>query len=360
MFNELLGRAFPVSGSEVARNGDERRIFMTRFSPEPHLGLVASVVGNGKRFRQVSNELYPRPANETFHEFLTNVVKWTFGKEWWLQQVALPTHSQHIIIPWTKVWAANSRRPPLETANTDVGTRFAVRGSAPTKALLALGYDLYCLQAKDKLPVAMVERLRDRRRFQSVRYEIAVAATMLRAGFDLQMLDDDTLKSKHCEFIAIHRVTGLRAAVEAKSRVRPGALHERGQFTYQEDAKGLANLVRRASKQGFPNMPLIIFVDVNLPPTPGVDPHNKRWVRDANAVADEFDRRALQSEGSPAKYSLLMMTNFGFQFGDTDGVAAPVEAGAILPEHPSVQLPANIVGTIVASTGQYGRIPDEV
>ena len=333
---------------------------MTRVAPDSRHGLVASVVGNGRRFRLVYDRLYPRPVSETFHEFLANFVKWTFGREWWLQQVAVPAHCQHIIIPWTKAWAANSRRQPLETVNTELGTSFTVRGSAPTSALLTLGYDLYCLQARDRLPVTMVERLRDRRKFQSVRYEIAVAATMLRAGFELQMLDDGTSNSKHCEFLATHCVTGLQVAVEAKSRVRSGVLHEPRQFAYAEDAKGLRNLVRKAAKQGLPDMPLVVFVDVNLPPTPTVHPFNKEWVRDANTVADEFERHALQPGGNPTKYSMLVITNFGFQFGDADGVAAPVELARILPERPRVPLPVNIADAIFDCVRRYRHIPDEV
>ena len=332
---------------------------MTR-APEPHLGLVSSVVGNGTRIRAVLNTLYPRPASETFHEFLVDFMKWTFGKAWWMQQVATPTRSQHVVIRWTKAFAVNSRRPPTESVNTEFGRNFATVASAPTRALLTLSYDLYCLRSKDKLSIAMLERLRDRQRFQSARYEVAVACILLRAGFELKLLDEDAWSEKHCEFVATHRATGQRLAIEAKSRVRPGALHEPGELTYTEDVKGLINLVRRASKQGLPAIPLVVFIDVNLPPTPGTPVHKKQWMRDANAVADQRDRRALQPGGGPTPYSLLIMTNFGFQFGNEDGISAPVELSAILPERPCIQLSTDTVNAIVASAQGYSRIPDDV
>jgi hypothetical protein len=107
-------------------------------------------------------------------------------------------------------------------------------------------------------------------------------------------------------------------------------------------------------------MPLVVFIDVNLPPTPGTPVHKKQWMRDANAVADQLDRRALQPGGGPTPYSLLIMTNFGFQFGNEDGISAPVELSAILPERPCIQLSTDTVNAIVASAQGYSRIPDDV
>lgn len=175
--------------------------------------------------------------------------------------------TEHAVIAWTRAFASVTRRAPIATATTDHGTHFETRGSGPARALLALGYDLYCLQVKDKLPEPLIMRLRDRRQFQSARYEIAIAGIMLRAGFEIRLIDLEAWDKKHCEFEATHRTTGLRVAVEAKSRVRPGALHQPGELAHAEDVSGLFNLVKKAAKQGLEGVALVIFLDVNLPPS---------------------------------------------------------------------------------------------
>lgn len=153
--------------------------------------------------------------------------------------------------------------------------------SGLTWSILQLGYDLYCLQAKNALPSFVVERLRERRSFQGARYEIAAAAVMQRAGFDVRFLDSANQAQKHCEFMATCRLTGVQAGVEAKSRVRPGVLNAPGdrQDATGDDICGFANLVRKAKRQAPEGVPFFIFLDVNVPPSDKLD-FNSGWIHD--------------------------------------------------------------------------------
>ena len=72
------------------------------------------------------------------------------------------------------------------------------------------------------LPDSLIKRLKDFHKFQGARYEILVAAVFTRAGFDIEWIDDTKASGKHPEFIATHKRTGRKIAVEAKSRRRPG------------------------------------------------------------------------------------------------------------------------------------------
>ena len=227
-------------------------------------------------------------------------------------------------------------------------------------ALLALGYDFYCLQSRNKLPEFLVARLRDGKQFQSARYEVAVAAIMARAGFEIEILDDKNMEEKHCEFIATHKASGFELGVEAKSRVRPGVLLERGEFAHDEDVSGLVRLLRKASKQAVSGLPLLIFLDVNLPLTPEVELGSKPWVKDAMAAADNLDRRSPDPTSGKAKYSLLVFTNFGFHFGAVGGVVAPVELGMVRPPPPRHEIPDAVFNEILLSARGYGRVPEEV
>lgn len=322
--------------------------------PEPNLDLVRSVVAQGHRFRPLWSTLHYRPIEETFHEFLLQVVMWTFGDDWWRHELGVKGARQHVVLKWYTAFADATRRPSNTELRTETRVRFAMDPSGPVQALLNFGYDLYCLQAKNRLPD--IERLRRRKSFQSARYEIAVAAIMLRAGFDIEYLEGST--AKQCEFIARHREARYALGIEAKSRVRPGVLNQRGSFEYDKDEKSLLRLVRKATRQATADTPLAVFVDVNVPPTPELAPNAKQWVRDMNAVADSLDRRT--RERGYDKYALLVVTNFGFHFGSNTENPPRKEYGLVLPGAPLVALPRHIVDAIHQSVGRYGRIPDEV
>ena len=323
-------------------------------------GHVPSVVAQGYRHRAIWKTIYRRPAGETFHEFLANLVDWTLGQTWWKHQQALPLADRHAVRTWQAALAETTRRPPTHSSRTEHGEQFATIPSGPAYALIALGYDLYCLAGCDRLPDFIVDRLRRNKDFQSARYEVAVAAMMTRADFDVRFLDDVEHEQSHCEFVATCRRTGERFGVEAKSRVRSGVLHQRGEFEYDGDVRGLVSLLRKASGQGVEGLPLVIFIDVNMPPMPTVQPNRKPWADDLSAAVDELERKR-DAAMAPDPYALICATNIGFHFDTTTGVVAPTEFGFISARRPAIplqdpRLPRRVMDAVTA----YGRIPSEV
>jgi hypothetical protein len=61
-------------------------------------------------------------------------------------------------------------------------------------------------------------RLRNQDRFSGARYEVFVASTFVRAGFDIAFENEDDRSTTHCEFVATYRATVQRFSVEAKRR----------------------------------------------------------------------------------------------------------------------------------------------
>jgi hypothetical protein len=107
--------------------------------------------------------------------------------------------------------------------------------------------------------------LKRRDQFQGARYELFVAATMIRAGYKIHFEDESDPSSRHPEFFAEHPVSKEKIAIEAKCRHRPGILGMAGIRQPIENLKiGLHRELNKAAlKAG--DYPLIAFVELNLP-----------------------------------------------------------------------------------------------
>jgi SEC-C motif len=295
--------------------------------------MMKSFVWRGYRWRAIWNRLHYRPVTETFHDFLIGLMKGTLTREWEEAQEALPQPQQHVVVRWLIEIARFKRLPnnPLQLGrNVYVAT-------GVVNAALSLAYDLYFLQLVNKLPASLVDRLRDRVQFQGARYEIAIAATFVRAGFEIELLDEVVKKEKHCEFIAKHRQTNTEVYVEAKSRVRPGVLNEAGTFDETKTVKaGVRQLYQSALSQAPHDKVFLIFVDVNLPtdtlpppeePTHSVPYDNIPWMIEIETMLKDdwnIDGRDKTAE------TAVIITSFAPHFGESDA-AAPTNVFAIVP-----------------------------
>jgi hypothetical protein len=323
---------------------------------EPHMELMPSFLWKGHRWRTVWNRLYYRRATETFHEFLADLVKLTFGRTWWIQQIKMKPEDRHAAVQWWHAFGEFTKGSERARLEPD-GTTYSADASGPVMAMLQLGYDFFCLQARNRLPDFLIERLRRHKSFQGTRYEIAVAAILTRAGFEIEFLDDKEITEKHCEVIATHSGTGLAVGVEAKSRVRQGVLHEKGDFAYSEDARGLEKLLRKACRQKPAALPFLVFLDVNLPPEPGVAAEDKTWVKDVKGM---LDRVGDNTPANPDPYAALFVTNFCQHYGWPDQKSYKGEWAMLLPRYTQQRIPHSVLNMIYESTGRDNKIPDEI
>ncbi len=335
-------------------------MFPSPFPPpvEPHLQLVPSVPYGKYRARAVFSSVYMRPATETFHEFLVNVVLWTFGESWWKIQIGMKEADRHVVVRWKYDFAAGAKR--AVAAGKKRGTSvYAAAPTGPSWALLSLGYDLFCLQATDRLPEAYVARLRKDQYFQSVRYEIAVAAIVARAGFEIEFLDAPKAEDeKVCEFIATHKQTRTKLAVEAKSRRRGGVLNEEGVFQATPDATWIYKRIKEARKQRPAGLPFLIFTDMNFPLSPYSHPDDRPWAKDLKAALDKLGR---PSATSPDPFNAIVVTNFAHYYDPTESEHRRGEWGIIASRSPAAPLSdARALQAVMESLDRYDRVPTEI
>jgi hypothetical protein len=345
---------FPV-GEGIDLN-DPRVVAMTsavqRAGPQ-HGRLVPSMIFNGQRVRAVGSTIYWTKPTQTFHEFLIDFVKWTVGRGWYMAQLGLPADQRHQIMQWITSQADHSRR----LFGDGLFTRGATVSTAPTGdelSLAALGYDLVHLCHGGGLPPSLVDRLRNRNEFQGALYEIAVAGLCARAGLEIDFIEDR--RRKHPEFIARDPGTGVRMAVEAKSRRRAGNLHEEGDIDEAKALRGdVENLISEAMGQASGVDPFMIFVDVNVPPVPGVPLQERAWFHDVWASMQSLPTASPQR---PEEFNGLFLTTFPFHW-EGKKPATPAENLSVIPEYPRHPIPFDVVGRIIAAVQSYGAIPPE-
>jgi hypothetical protein len=347
-----LGRGPNAYGNQIQRQTVPVILDGTRTE------ILSSIVWHGKRFRIIWNRLFWFRPEQTFHEFLDYLAVQTLNPEWFKRQGALPECEQHVVVRWRKALLSLVKRAPRTPDGGWVQT-------GPVRAYMCLAYDLYWLQIVNKLPKSLEKRLRDKEAFQGARYEVLVAATFARAGFDIQLLDQSVKSMRHCEFVATHKRTGIKVYVEAKSRRRPGILHHPGTFDESADVKGdVFGLHSDAIKQAPQGHPYFIFIDANLPVRvpQHVHPYGAMpldavpWVKE---VEEGLKARWACGTGSTPE-TAVFVTNFAPHFGSEQD-AAPLGLFTAFPSpRPAVGLTdASMLDDLVYCLRFYGTIPKQ-
>jgi len=321
-----------------------------------HVNYVKPVMFKGKKIWALGNRVYSRiEPNETFHTFLIQILKKTLGYDWLRAQSQLATDERHFIsICLEKLgeWIERNEK-------TAERVKKGVWGAKPdgySKSLLLLAFDVCSLIHKQVLPPSLLERLKSRDHYQGARYEIAIAAVFARLDCDIQFTDEKS-RSKHCEFIATHRATGASLAVEAKSKHRPGVLHQIGFLSPVEkllSARMIRRLFNDALEQNPKNVPFVTFIDVNSPITPNIPMDDKPWVRDAKKLVSKK-----LSGVAPQEYPLnaAFFTNFSYHY-QTENEAKQGETMGIIVPHPRFPPPnQEFFGYLQGALSHYGFVP---
>jgi len=309
------------------RNWSHLKVLECQQKAKKHLYAgpeAPSCVLNGKRVRAVGRKVFERPIKETHDDFLSWHLGYLLGADWVKDQQQLPLGKQHIIMQWTH--AASVERARVLSADSDPNLVVGVSPTGTLQALITLADDLYRLCLVEQLPNEILTRLRDVRKFQGVRYEIAIAASMVRAGFKISWFESN---ETHPEFTACLAGTEETIVVEAKSRHRPGVLHESGDATDFSNLKAdISTLYRRALQKPTEGFPYLISIDVNLPLTQRQAERFPGWLEDVLRLLQQGPK---PTEEKPAKEFFLALTNFAWHYV-TDQPAPPHELLYLLPE----------------------------
>jgi hypothetical protein len=324
-----------------------------------YLNFVSPVEWQGRKVWAIGTRVYPnRRPNETFHEFIIDVLKATFGEPWAAEQAELPREEQHFVYRLNEEYAAWTK------ANLDPQTleREGVLSGTPNgwvQYFLSLAWDVVSLIHASNLPDHLVARLRDPHEFQGARYEIAIAAIFARLDCEIRFLDEDEQLrgKKHVEFIARHRPTGQEIAVETKSRRREGVLNEPGEPDPDDPLHGDPRAVRRrfmeALEQAPEGMPFMVFIDINAPLEPEAAVLEKEWIED---IRRWMDRLPMPTPENPSAYNALYVTNFAPHYDGND-LARPGEWVAVKPLHTANPLLFDLTGMLDAAMNTYHQVP---
>lgn len=331
---EVLARKVQAERRRGTKYGQVRPIISTDFK--------------GKKVVVVGNRLHFSNRWKTFTDFLFDYIPHTMGKEWWDAQTKLPEGERSPVFGW-KTSVDDFRKKAEEKVQP--GGIYEATPNGPTHAYLSFAYDLYVLRDNLKFQEEIIARLKRREHFYGARYELLVAGTFVRAGFDIKYENESDNRTKHPEFVATHRNTSLGFDVEAKKRQRAQKIGDAAFNAGQAriDVRGL--LAGAIGK--FRGRPLIIFLDLDLPPLDG-NPFGKPWSKELLETQTEAGDRGADGRD---KCNLLIYTNYPIDYHlDTYPGFSYIVSMTTVPAIPiSSQTPFD---DIVKAINQFGKIPN--
>lgn len=256
-----------------------------------NIRLGSHVVTPWGRLISVGGIIYKVEENDckTFPEFISIHLVEALGRQWWDAESQKPKDQQHRLIEWCGRFCDWRDSPEYLPENP-----------IPDGAVaewLGLAFDIYALKHLNCYKDQIVRRMIDDS-YPGARFELAVAATILRAGFDIEQHDEKVFP--HIEFFAVHKATGQRMAVEAKTKCRPGTLGCTKERRQKETLR-LHTKVNEALKKK-PRMPFVVFVEANLPYTESL--MDSKWPKEIVSTC-----KKLEAEHEPFPANMIFFIN---------------------------------------------------
>lgn len=303
----------------------------------------------GEKWIAVGNEFHHSKDWKTPIDFLNYYLKYRFTPEWGNQEIAKPLSERHPVMQWyDSMCRLQAEQSPKE------GGVFGVNPNGAMRTYILLSYDLYTLRHHRSLQQSLINRLKHIDQFQGARHELFAAATCIRAGFTIDFEDETDPSSKHVEFVAIHTITGQKVSVEAKSKHRDGVLGRSGIRTPDDEVRALANRLIKKALDKPAKHPLVIFLDLNLPPSSPV-PMTLEWFQKITEPIVQ-DR---QKEDDKDPWNLLLFTNFPDHYADHVGPPPSGYSVGLFGKEPSIVAdhPAAIESIFDAAL-KFGNVPN--
>jgi hypothetical protein len=284
-----------------------------------------------------------------FPDFLQHYIKVVLSPKWGNEEIAKPLVDRHPIMQWYDGMCRYQQLQPRDEKGM-----FSFFPDGCTLAYMLLSYDLFALRHSQSLQTEVVRRLKDRNQFQGARYELFVAATCLRAGFEIDYEDEADGSRKHPEFQAEHRKSRISITVEAKSRRRPGVLGQPGITPQPNEIRTRIGQLLNSAIQKAGSLPHVIFVDVNVPPSEQ-SPFEKPWFKD---VMKSVQRSGAQGSAEDDLFNLIVFTNHPFHYVSPGIQAPPPEVISTFARNPRVAVKDNsVLEAIHDAAVKFGNVP---
>lgn len=267
--------------------------------------IISSINGNVRTVR-VNDKTYQSAGRKTFHEFLFDYALIILGREWFAAELKKDASDAHLLASLhPKLVALVSGNQKSDSPVVDV----AMNGAA--SAFFNFAYDLYIAAHHGVLIEKMLKRLRHPVEFHGAQHELHVLACFLRAGFTVELEDEEDGRISHCEFTATHPGTKQKFSVEAKARLLD---REKRSIT-----RHLHNALQKAASSR-----RIIWLAINSKAT-GLNQGREVL----NQALSELRRKEMDSKGTDAEPAYVIVSNKPhFLLPDaTDGVSSVVADG---------------------------------
>ncbi len=299
---EPILAAGPAIGGMVERLKAEQLI---RRQQQGEGRPILALQHDGRQLVAVRNRLYWSAKWKTFPDFLGDYIRNILDPTWGNAEIAKPLAERHIIMQWYDAYCryqqACIKEPGEVTASEVTGV---------VACYLGLAYSLYLLDHNAELQQRLVKRLKDPGQFQGAYYETIVANVLIRAGFELELIDEAKRGSRHCEFSAVSKASGKKYWVEAKMRAVAGLLG-RTEKDGTTDPDPLSKLVTHiADALGKPaEDERLVFVDLNAEMEPPTHKDERpAFMNGLNARLERYERVQLPA----GQMAYVIVTNFAF------------------------------------------------
>lgn len=252
--------------------------------------IISAETGSGLRVVAVKNRLLHSNGWKTFADFLSDYIKMALDSQWGNTELAKPPEQRHPILNWYQMVCAHQR-----TYIAEQGKVSSASMTGAVAAYMHLAYDVYALEHNAELQKKLIARLRNQDNFEGARYEVFVAAMLIRAGFEIEFENEDDRSTSHCEFTATFTKTGRKFSVEAKHRA--GVKPRLGRLLIGALAKHAIH-------------PRIIFIDINMPDD-GSEADGPSNMNSAIRKLQAFEGKPINGQILPPAY--VFVTNTPWQ-----------------------------------------------
>lgn len=263
---------------------------------EKQQGLGRSIISlehKGYRLVAVGNRMYYSQKWKTFHDFLLEYIRMMFGKDWGQSELKKPFEGRHPVVQWYEM--AHKYMREHQKGNGTINT---APMTGAMSAYINLSYNLYLLAHNVKVQERLIRRLKNVSQFLGAQYETYVAAELIKAGFKLEIENEEDNRTTHCEFSAVSKATGKKYSIEAKAR-QP-----------HKENVAVGNQLYNALKKKA-NYERIVFIDVNI----------ADFMKEVPNIVSEIKRKEpmLKIDGQPAPSAYVFVTNHPFEY-DLEGI----------------------------------------